>query len=95
MTKRSFIHINDVCDATIKIAENSKAGEIWHISSNEQLKICDLVRKITENTFYEEFDVNKTAKEICKWKNEMLIDFDYDYKTYSKYRLKRQGNISN
>jgi len=57
--------------------------------------LLDLLRKITEDTFYEELDVNKTAKEICKWKNEMLIDFDYDYKTYYKYRLKRQGNISN
>jgi dTDP-glucose 4,6-dehydratase len=45
-SERSFIHINDVSDATLKIALNGKVGETYHISTNETITIQNLVRLI-------------------------------------------------
>ena len=33
-SERSFIHINDVADATYKILLNGEAGNTYHISTN-------------------------------------------------------------
>jgi len=46
--KRSFIHIKDVCEATLKIMENSEPGEIYHLSTNKLVSIRDLVKLITD-----------------------------------------------
>ena len=43
---RSFIHINDVADATFKLALNANPGSSWHLSTNESISIKDLVKKI-------------------------------------------------
>lgn len=43
---RSFIHIDDVCDATLKIMLDGKAGEVFHISGPDVVSIRDLARKI-------------------------------------------------
>jgi len=44
---KSYIHIRDVCDATLRIARNGKNGEIYHISpDNQGISIHDLVEKI-------------------------------------------------
>ena len=45
---RSFIHINDVSEATKKIALHGNAGETYHISTNEIISIHDLVKKIAD-----------------------------------------------
>ena len=45
---RSFIHIDDVCDATFAIAHSSLIGETFHISTNEFISISELVQKIAE-----------------------------------------------
>tara|TARA_Y100000992_G_scaffold302061_1_gene274764 strand:- start:571 stop:1563 length:993 start_codon:yes stop_codon:yes gene_type:complete len=45
-SERSFINISDVCDATLKILLNGKAGETYHISTKEKISIRDLVKKI-------------------------------------------------
>jgi len=42
-SKRSFIHINDVSDATLRIAQFGKNGDTYHISTNELISIRDLV----------------------------------------------------
>lgn len=42
-TIRSFIHIDDVCKATLKIAKDAKPGEIYHLSDNKTISIYDLV----------------------------------------------------
>ncbi len=47
---RSFIHINDVISATLKIAISADPGTSWHISTLEALSIKDLVKKICELT---------------------------------------------
>lgn len=40
---RSFIHIDDVSEATRMIAERGEPGATYHISTNEQITIRDLV----------------------------------------------------
>jgi dTDP-glucose 4,6-dehydratase len=48
LSKRSFIHIDDVVNATIDIALNAEAGSTWHISTNEAISIKELVEKICD-----------------------------------------------
>lgn len=43
---RSFIYISDVCDALLKIIEQGKIGESYHISTYESVKIRELVAMI-------------------------------------------------
>merc|ERR1711918_315621 len=40
---RSFINIQDVVNATFKIAINGKIGDSYHISTNESISIKNLV----------------------------------------------------
>ncbi len=40
---RSFIHMDDVSDATNRILENGKIGEIYHISTTQNISIRELV----------------------------------------------------
>ena len=47
---RSFIHIQDVAEATRKIALEADAGESFHISTPHVVSIRDLVEKIAEMT---------------------------------------------
>ena len=43
---RSFIHIDDVSDALLRIIENGAPGESYHISTNEVITIYDLVAMV-------------------------------------------------
>ena len=45
-SKRSFIYITDVVEATYKLCNKSKNGEIYHISTNKLVSIKDLVEMI-------------------------------------------------
>ena len=45
-SKRNFIHIDDVSDATYKVIKNGKNGKIYHISSDEIISIRNLVKFI-------------------------------------------------
>ena len=47
-SERSFIHMDDVSDATQRIAENGVNGQTYHISTNDQISIRDLVKTILE-----------------------------------------------
>ncbi len=48
LSKRSFIHIDDVSNATYKVLFNGKVGETYHISTNNIIKIKDLVYEIAK-----------------------------------------------
>lgn len=48
MSTRSFIHINDVSDATWKIMLNGRNGDSYHISTNSVISIRDLVNNICQ-----------------------------------------------
>lgn len=47
---RSFIHIEDVADATYQIAIDGSLGETYHISTNQKVSIRSLVEQICELT---------------------------------------------
>ena len=47
---RSFIHIDDVTDATLKIALNGEIGDTYHKSTNDTVSIRDLVTMICDMT---------------------------------------------
>lgn len=42
--KRSFIHIRDVCEATLKIMESAKPGEVYNLSTNGLISIKNIVK---------------------------------------------------
>lgn len=46
--KRSFIHIKDVCDATVQIMENAATGEVYHLSTKDMHSIKNLVKIICD-----------------------------------------------
>ncbi len=43
---RSFIHIQDVSSATLKIAQNAPTGEVYHISTGVYISIKELVELV-------------------------------------------------
>jgi len=46
---RSFVHIRDIADATLKVAEKGINGEIYHVSTkNEAISIISLVKMICD-----------------------------------------------
>jgi dTDP-glucose 4,6-dehydratase len=45
-SRRAFVHINDVSDATWRIARDAPVGETYHISTDEIVSILELVRRI-------------------------------------------------
>ena len=51
-SERNFIHIDDVSEATFKIIEKGKNGEIYHIASDEIISIRNLVKLICRKMNY-------------------------------------------
>lgn len=47
-SERSFIHIDDVSDATWKVMTDGKVGETYHISTDKIISISHLVARICE-----------------------------------------------
>jgi dTDP-glucose 4,6-dehydratase len=45
-SRRSFIHMEDVSEATYRIADQGPAGETYHISTSEIVSIRELVERI-------------------------------------------------
>ena len=45
---RSFIHIRDVCEGTLRAARQGKPGDIFHFSTERQISIHDLAVLIAE-----------------------------------------------
>lgn len=46
VSSRSFIHIRDVSDATLRIARSGRVGEVYHISTKQAITIRALVEMI-------------------------------------------------
>ena len=54
---RSFIHIDDVVEATLKLAFDAEPGTSWHISTQQEISIASLVKMIFDmlNSDYDKF----------------------------------------
>jgi dTDP-glucose 4,6-dehydratase len=46
VSRRAFVHVRDVSDATWRIARQAPPGETYHISTNEVVSIRELVERI-------------------------------------------------
>jgi len=46
VSRRAFIHMEDVSDATWRIAQEAPVGEVYHISTNEVVAVRELVERI-------------------------------------------------
>lgn len=57
-SERAFIHIDDVSDATLKIAEGGELGSTYHISTQETVSIRQLVHKICDM-------LNQDFEQVC------------------------------
>ena len=63
LSKRSFIYIDDVCDAIYKIIKKGNIGETYHISTKKIISIKELVRKICIMTSTKFNDLAKVSKD--------------------------------
>ena len=70
---RSFIHIDDVAVATMKIAFNGDAGSSYHLSTEQTISIRDLVKKICDltNTSFKDL-VEETEDRLGKDQSYLL-----------------------
>lgn len=60
---RSFIHIRDVSDATLKVMRSGNPPEIFHISTTRQVSIRQLVEMIAERMNLKAEDLIENANE--------------------------------
>ncbi len=65
---RNFIYVEDVVNATYKIALKGKTGETYHISSNQIISIKNLVKKVFKISKSEKYktNVNLTLERVGK-----------------------------
>jgi len=61
LAERSFIHIKDVCVATLKIMENSKSGEIYNLSTSTLSSVKDIVKLICDKM---DVDFEESVEEV-------------------------------
>ena len=84
-SERSFIHIADVVNATLKLALEAEAGTSWHISTQSSISIKDLVRKIFNLTSADFDSLVKISNERLGKDKSYLLDsssirFKYNWK---------------
>lgn len=51
-SSRNFIYVQDVCDAILKVANNGRNGEIYHITTDEYITIKKLIEIICKKMDY-------------------------------------------
>ena len=67
-SKRNFIYVDDVVNATYKIALKGKKGESYHISSKEIISIKNLVKKVFKISKSKKYNknVHNTSERVGK-----------------------------
>ena len=81
---RSFIHIDDVSEATWAIATKAKVGETFHISTKQVLAIRDLVAMICEQlncAFEDHVQIvgERLGKDSAYWLNSEKLRRDMNW----------------
>ncbi|MBN1788056.1 MAG: GDP-mannose 4,6-dehydratase [Sedimentisphaerales bacterium] len=71
---RSFIHIKDVADGTLKAARNGEAGEIFHFSTSQNISIRSLVEMIAKQMEVSFDDNVEVAEDRCGKDAAYLLD---------------------
>jgi dTDP-glucose 4,6-dehydratase len=77
-SERSFIHIDDVSAATLRIALNGNNGDTYHIATNRQIRIRDLVAMICDRMGKKLEDVaevvgDRIGKDATYWLNSTKL----------------------
>ena len=75
-SERSFIHINDVADATYRVALDGLPGSTYHISTNKTISIHDLAMKICEQIEVNFSDLVKESKERLGKDQSYMLNSD-------------------
>lgn len=73
LSRRSFIHIRDVCDVTLAIALGGTNGQAYHISTRDVISIQNLVARILSmmNVAFEDI-VTEAPERLGKDKDYLL-----------------------
>jgi dTDP-glucose 4,6-dehydratase len=84
-SERSFIHINDVSDSTLKIALHGVIGETYHISTKSSITIRNLVNLICNKmsvAFDEQVDIvdDRPGKDAAYLLNSEKLRDSLDWK---------------
>lgn len=75
-SKRYFIHISDVTDAVIKIAETEASNQIYHLSTDAYFSIKELVKLICKEMRYDFNDFITIVPDRVGKDNEYKINCD-------------------
>ena len=73
-SERSFIHISDVVNATLKLALGAEGGSTWHISTENSISIKKLVEKIFNLTSGDFENLVKISNERLGKDQSYLLD---------------------
>ena len=73
---RSFVHMDDVSDATYRIAMNGIVGDTYHISTKETISIRDLVVKICQSIDMNFYDLVEESEERLGKDQSYKLDSD-------------------
>ena len=73
---RSFVHMDDVSDATYRIAMNGIVGDTYHISTKETISIRDLVIKICRSIDMNFYDLVEESEERLGKDQSYKLDSD-------------------
>jgi dTDP-glucose 4,6-dehydratase len=74
VSRRAFIHMRDVSDATWRIAREAPVGETYHISTNEVVTIRELVERICRKLGVQFEDCVEIVGERLGKDNAYLLD---------------------
>ena len=76
LSQRSFIHVQDACEALYLLSKEGQLGHTYHISTKRALPILEVVRmvyKLTGRKFNPEFIPERLGKDYAYWLNSDKI----------------------